>query len=528
MTGAQAANRSKLPQISGLTSAALRCRLALHIENLPYRAGIDTVPTRPEQEERGEHVSRWAGSLTVIGIVAVTSLCSSAIAFASSEKACASPAPSTQKAPLAQAIIATAQGYVGCPYSWTGSTPETGFSCMGLVYYVYTSSYAVTVGTDLVAAYSSAPHVSRADLQPADLVFFSGTVPGMTPLSHVAIYVGNGKMIAADSMQTGVQWDDLTSDYWSSHYVGATRPLAALGGTRGTKGTQPATPSPTAVPATTAVTTTMPAASGEMTVSTDAAQPSMGATAAQGTPLVVRDSALVLRSGPGEGYMAISSLTVGTVLVVVAAADTWYHVSLANDQFGWVSAAGVVTRVNTAPGASSPTATAPVTSSAPGATSAYIGAVRQRMAVSAVMLKLHARPGFTALSVGHIPYGSVVLIKRVQRDWDMVQLANGRTGWVYSHYLSADLGLAAKAGAVSVPTGMASTTVKGFKQTSSYRVVTVRAGMLIVRAAPSTNARIVTQVAHGERLRVIRTRPGWCQVVMRGGRTGWVSARGVG
>jgi len=127
-----------------------------------------------------------------------------------------------------QAIVATARHLIGSPYSLRGSTPATGFSPLGFVHYVYTRRNGVPVGATMTTAFASGPHVSRAHLHPADLVFFSGTMPGLAPLSHVAIYVGGGKMIAPDAFSTGVRVDDLGSPYWSAHYAGATRPRGLL------------------------------------------------------------------------------------------------------------------------------------------------------------------------------------------------------------------------------------------------------------------------------------------------------------
>ena len=134
-----------------------------------------------------------------------------------------SPAPAT----VAQ-IIATAQRYLGSPYAAIGDDPATGFSCIGFVHFVFAQN-GVTVPEDLNKAYAGAPHVDQHDLQPGDLVFFQNTV--WQGLSHVALYIGNGQMIAADSYQTGVELDSLSDPYWQAHYLGATRPLADPSGT---------------------------------------------------------------------------------------------------------------------------------------------------------------------------------------------------------------------------------------------------------------------------------------------------------
>lgn len=68
--------------------------------------------------------------------------------------------------------------------------------------------------------------VDYGAMQPGDLVFFQGTVPpgsdpSARPVTHVGIYVGNGKMTHAGN--NGVQTVDLNTDYWRQHYFGSGR-----------------------------------------------------------------------------------------------------------------------------------------------------------------------------------------------------------------------------------------------------------------------------------------------------------------
>jgi cell wall-associated NlpC family hydrolase len=74
----------------------------------------------------------------------------------------------------------------------------------------------------MFAQWASGPRISSKDLQPGDLVFFSNTYK--RGLSHVAIYMGNGKIVHAENPGTGVTISDLWSDYYSAHYTGAIRP----------------------------------------------------------------------------------------------------------------------------------------------------------------------------------------------------------------------------------------------------------------------------------------------------------------
>ncbi len=89
----------------------------------------------------------------------------------------------------AQAILDTAEQYLGVPYVWGGTSPS-GFDCSGFVQYVFRQngiSLSRTTYTQCVEGYA----VSREDLMPGDLVFFgSASSP-----HHVGIYAGDGKYI---------------------------------------------------------------------------------------------------------------------------------------------------------------------------------------------------------------------------------------------------------------------------------------------------------------------------------------------
>lgn len=117
-------------------------------------------------------------------------------------------------------IVSIAYRYLGYRYVYGGSSPY-GFDCSGFTSYVYRRA-GIWIGRTAAAQYYSGVHISRANLQPGDLVFFANTY--QRGISHVGIYIGYGKFINAANESTGVVISNLNSSYWAYHYFGATRP----------------------------------------------------------------------------------------------------------------------------------------------------------------------------------------------------------------------------------------------------------------------------------------------------------------
>lgn len=92
---------------------------------------------------------------------------------------------------LGQQVVDLAEEYQGIPYLWGGTDPEVGLDCSGFVQHVFRR-----VGIDLPRvsrdqALEGRPVASLEEARPGDLLAFG------SPVNHVAIYVGDGKMIEA-------------------------------------------------------------------------------------------------------------------------------------------------------------------------------------------------------------------------------------------------------------------------------------------------------------------------------------------
>jgi cell wall-associated NlpC family hydrolase len=108
-------------------------------------------------------------------------------------------------------VISMARQFLGVPYVWGGSSPR-GFDCSGLVMYVY-AKVGVRLPHSSRMMFNLGTPVSRANLRAGDLVFF------FTPIAHVGIYIGNGKMINATGTRVQI------SDVWPRTFRGGRRIL---------------------------------------------------------------------------------------------------------------------------------------------------------------------------------------------------------------------------------------------------------------------------------------------------------------
>lgn len=122
----------------------------------------------------------------------------------------------------ANAVLMRAISLVGTPYAYGGNTPAGGFDCSGLVNYIYRDMLDLKLPrTSAALAAYQGPRIQPRQLTAADLVFFGA--PGK--VSHVGIYVGEGRFVHAPSSGGTVRLDHLDGPYWRDHYSGAKRVL---------------------------------------------------------------------------------------------------------------------------------------------------------------------------------------------------------------------------------------------------------------------------------------------------------------
>jgi peptidoglycan DL-endopeptidase CwlO len=119
------------------------------------------------------------------------------------------PAPN----PNAQAAVDAAYSVIGTPYVYGAADPDVGFDCSGLTMWAWGQA-GVSLPHSSQMQYSALPKVGRDALQPGDLVFF------YSPISHVGLYIGGGRMIDANHPGDVV---NIRSVNWAN-FAGAARP----------------------------------------------------------------------------------------------------------------------------------------------------------------------------------------------------------------------------------------------------------------------------------------------------------------
>lgn len=120
----------------------------------------------------------------------------------------------------ASELVVNAMGFLGVPYKRGGNTVESGFDCSGFVRAIYQQSIGLILPRRAEQQAAATQNISKADLQPGDLVFFNTM---RRAFSHVGIYVGEGKFIHSPKPGAEVRVESMSLSYWERRFDGARR-----------------------------------------------------------------------------------------------------------------------------------------------------------------------------------------------------------------------------------------------------------------------------------------------------------------
>ncbi|HEY4702279.1 MAG TPA: NlpC/P60 family protein [Streptosporangiaceae bacterium] len=106
---------------------------------------------------------------------------------------------------------------LGCPYVYGATGPcNDGYDCSGLAQAAWAAA-GVSIPRTTYDDWASLPHVSMSSLVPGDLILFDGE-------GHVAMYVGNGKIVDAPHTGAVVEEISLSESWYAENEDGAVRP----------------------------------------------------------------------------------------------------------------------------------------------------------------------------------------------------------------------------------------------------------------------------------------------------------------
>jgi cell wall-associated NlpC family hydrolase len=125
---------------------------------------------------------------------------------------------------LRKALLAAAMSLRDIRYVRGGHNPATGFDCSGFVRYVFAHAIGLQLPTTSATQFMAGIKINRADIKPGDLVFFH--TRGRHRISHVGIYISNGRFIHSPTTGKSVEISSLDNGYWAKRFAGAKRPEA--------------------------------------------------------------------------------------------------------------------------------------------------------------------------------------------------------------------------------------------------------------------------------------------------------------
>ena len=119
---------------------------------------------------------------------------------------------------IALLAIEAAQTQIGKPYTYGGAGPDS-WDCSGLTQWAFARA-GVLIPRTAADQYAAIPNkIALGEIAPGDLLFWATDTTDPTTIHHVAIYVGNGLMLAAPHTGTNVQVQPVYLD----GYIGAVR-----------------------------------------------------------------------------------------------------------------------------------------------------------------------------------------------------------------------------------------------------------------------------------------------------------------
>lgn len=123
--------------------------------------------------------------------------------------------------PIQERLVRVGKEQIGTPYVYGGTSPSKGFDCSGFTQYVYKHAINVNLPRRARDQQAVGQFIPKEYMLPGDLVFLDL----VGKLSHVGIYIGEGKFFHASTSQHRLMVADLNSPYFSNYYNSSVRLL---------------------------------------------------------------------------------------------------------------------------------------------------------------------------------------------------------------------------------------------------------------------------------------------------------------
>jgi len=114
-------------------------------------------------------------------------------------------------------LVETARRFIGVPYRWGGTDRDAGFDCSGLTMVCYRLN-GLNLPRVSGSQFRAGKPVDRDRLRQGDLIFFA--TAGGRRVSHVGLYIGEGKFIHAPRTGKTVRIADLSTPFFARAYLG--------------------------------------------------------------------------------------------------------------------------------------------------------------------------------------------------------------------------------------------------------------------------------------------------------------------
>ncbi|EDA0477009.1 cell wall hydrolase [Listeria monocytogenes] len=114
-------------------------------------------------------------------------------------------------------MMDAAAPYEGTPYLLGGTNIQTGIDCSALMQWMF-RKIGINLPRTAQQQYDHTKRVKESEIRPGDLVFYTKTYNAGRPVTHVAFYLGEGKVFQASGNK--INYSSINNSYWRAHLYG--------------------------------------------------------------------------------------------------------------------------------------------------------------------------------------------------------------------------------------------------------------------------------------------------------------------